>query len=62
MGDVQSGSELWWPGLLSAESGTFAIMRAAQLASWSDALLESYLTDLKDATLTGRNLLADLAT
>ena len=39
--------------------GTFAIMRAAQLASWSDALLESYLTDLKDATHTGRNLLTE---
>ena len=38
---------------------TFSIMRAAQLASWSDALLESYLTDLKDAALAGRNLLTE---
>ena len=39
--------------------GTFAIMRAAQLASWSDALLESYLADLKNAALAGRNLLSE---
>lgn len=39
--------------------GTFTIMRAAQLASWSDALLESYLADLKNAALAGRNLLSE---
>jgi hypothetical protein len=38
---------------------TFGIMRAAQLASWSDALLDSYLADLKDAALAGRNLLTE---
>lgn len=38
---------------------TFGIMRAAQLASWSDAVLESYLADLKDAAHAGRNLLTE---
>ncbi len=38
---------------------TFRIMRTAQLASWSDALLESYLVDLQDAALAGRNLLTE---
>lgn len=47
------------PASCQQSPGTFAIMRAAQLASWSDTLLESYLTDLKDAALAGRNLLTE---
>lgn len=38
---------------------TFGIMRAAQLASWSEDLLESYLEDLKDAARASRNLLTE---
>lgn len=38
---------------------TFGIMRAAQLESWSEPLLDSYLADLRDAALAGRNLLTE---
>jgi hypothetical protein len=38
---------------------TFRIMRAGQSASWSDAMLESYLDDLNDAKRSGRNLLTE---
>lgn len=38
---------------------TFGIMRAAQLANWSEAVLESYLHDLQDAGRGGRNLLTE---
>ena len=38
---------------------TFRIMRAAQSASWSDTTLESYLNDLNEAEISGRNLLTE---
>jgi hypothetical protein len=38
---------------------TFRIMRAGQSASWSYAMLESYLDDLNDAKSSGRNLLTE---
>jgi hypothetical protein len=38
---------------------TFRIMRSSQATSWSDAALESYLTDLQEAKKKGRNLLAE---
>ena len=41
------------------DSETFKIMRAGQSASWSDAALESYLDDLKEAEKSGRNLLTE---
>ena len=41
------------------DSKTFHIMRSSQLASWSEAVLESYLGDLKDAEILRRNLLTE---
>lgn len=41
------------------DSKTFQIMRDSQLASWSEAVLESYLSDLDDAEMSDRNLLAE---
>lgn len=41
------------------DSTTFRIMRASQLVSWSEAALESYQSDLKDAEISGRNLLTE---
>lgn len=41
------------------DPGTFRVMRASQLASWSEAGLESYLRDLEDAEASGRNLLTE---
>ncbi len=38
---------------------TFRIMRSSQMASWSDAALESYLDDLGQAEQAGRNLLTE---
>ena len=38
---------------------TFRIMRSSQMASWSEAALESYLGDLKEAERAGRNLLTE---
>jgi hypothetical protein len=38
---------------------TFRIMRAGQSASWSDAMLESYLDDLNEAERSERNLLSE---
>jgi hypothetical protein len=38
---------------------TFRIMRASQAASWSEAALESYLNDLREAENSGRNLLTE---
>lgn len=38
---------------------TFQIMRNSQLASWSEATLESYLDDLKDAEISHKNLLTE---
>ena len=38
---------------------TFQIMRYSQAASWSEAALESYLSDLKEAESAGRNLLSE---
>lgn len=38
---------------------TFGIMRAAQLANWSEAVLGSYLSDLQEAVRAGRNLLTE---
>jgi hypothetical protein len=38
---------------------TFQIMRSSQAASWSEATLESYLSDLKEAGGMGRNLLTE---
>lgn len=38
---------------------TFRIMRSSQMASWSEAALESYLGDLKEAERSGRNLLTE---
>lgn len=38
---------------------TFQIMRSSQAVSWSEAMLESYLEDLKDAERTERNLLSE---
>ena len=38
---------------------TFRIMRAGQSASWSNAILESYLDDLNEAKGSGRNLLTE---
>lgn len=38
---------------------TFQIMRSSQAASWSEAMLESYIEDLKDAERAERNLLTE---
>lgn len=38
---------------------TFKIMRLSQAMSWSEATLESYLNDLKEAEKNKRNLLAE---
>lgn len=38
---------------------TFNIMRVSQAVSWSEDALESYLSDLSDAQINGRNLLAE---
>lgn len=38
---------------------TFEIMRSSQAMSWSEATLESYLRDLADAEVSGRNLLTE---
>jgi hypothetical protein len=38
---------------------TFESMRFSQLMSWSEATLESYLNDLKEAEENGRNLLTE---
>jgi len=38
---------------------TFEIMRLSQAASWSEAALESYLSDLVEAEKNGRNLLTE---
>lgn len=38
---------------------TFRIMRTSQLASWSEAALESYRDDLRDAAAMRRNLLTE---
>lgn len=38
---------------------TFRIMRSSQAASWSEGALESYLSDLKEAESSGRNLLTE---
>ncbi|MBQ7585345.1 MAG: DUF4125 family protein, partial [Desulfovibrionaceae bacterium] len=38
---------------------TFRIMRLSQCATWDDALISSYLDDLKLATLEGRNLMTE---
>jgi hypothetical protein len=41
------------------DSKTFGIMRSSQLISWSEAVLESYLSDLKEADISSRNLLTE---
>ena len=38
---------------------TFSIMRQSQYQTWPDALLESYLGDLQDATARGWNMIAE---
>lgn len=38
---------------------TFEIMRSSQLLAWSEEMLDSYAGDLRDAKLSGRNLLAE---
>lgn len=38
---------------------TFEIMRRSQAESWSRATLESYFQDLKEARVSGRNLIAE---
>lgn len=38
---------------------TFSIMRASQMANWDDELLGSYLEDLLNARLEGRNLVTE---
>ena len=38
---------------------TFEIMRVGQFMSWSDAPLQSYLTDLEEGEKSGRNLLSE---
>lgn len=38
---------------------TFRIMRSSQHNTWSDALLESYYNDLREATKNGRNLMTE---
>lgn len=38
---------------------TFRIMRASQLANWSEATLDSYLSDLREAETSRRNLLSE---
>ena len=39
--------------------GTFSIMRQSQYMTWPDELLASYLTDLRDATARGWNMIAE---
>ena len=41
------------------ERNTFEIMRSSQSASWSEAVLESYLQDLSKAEEQGRNLMTE---
>jgi hypothetical protein len=38
---------------------TFRIMRSSQMAGWSEAALLSYLGDLKEAAMAGRNLFTE---
>jgi hypothetical protein len=38
---------------------TFQIMRSSQMAGWSEAVLLSYLDDLKEAAMAGRNLFTE---
>lgn len=38
---------------------TFYIMRRSQYLTWTDELLESYMSDLEEANLQGRNLIAE---
>lgn len=38
---------------------TFRIMRGSQLSCWSEELHESYLADLLEATVQGRNLMSE---
>lgn len=38
---------------------TFAIMRASQALSWTVEVMESYLADLKEAAVEGRNLMTE---
>ncbi|MGN1186908.1 MAG: DUF4125 family protein, partial [Lachnospiraceae bacterium] len=38
---------------------TFQLMRKSQFMAWEDELLESYLSDLKEGELKGRNLIAE---
>jgi hypothetical protein len=37
----------------------FFVMRRCQFSAWPDVLVESYLSDLKEARLNGRNLIAE---
>jgi hypothetical protein len=41
------------------DTQTFKAMRISQAVSWSEATLESYLNDLKDAEKNNRNLLSE---
>ena len=41
------------------DPGTFRIMRSSQMDNWDDELLGSYLEDLLNARLEGRNLVTE---
>jgi hypothetical protein len=45
------------PASCQQNPARFKVMRGAQFAAWSNATLESYLEDLKDAAAAGRNLM-----
>lgn len=47
------------PAECQSQRGTFEIMRKAQAATWNNAVLESYLQDLRDAQAMGRNLMTE---
>ncbi len=58
-GMFSSVSNVGGPAACQMDSGTFRIMRRGNMAGWSEALLESWLGDLKEAEREGRNLMSE---